>query len=74
VNDDKFTWREGDVSISQCQFCVHKSRGRSACLAFPGDIPLVILTNEHDHHVPYPGDCGIRFTPKRGQPAGQPAE
>ncbi|MCC6705721.1 MAG: hypothetical protein IT334_12645 [Thermomicrobiales bacterium] len=46
----------------QCQFCRHHRSG--ACLAFPGGIPLAILTNQIDHRTEgYPLDRGLRFAP-----------
>jgi hypothetical protein len=62
---------------SQCQTCRHhipwKPGQESLCAAFPdGDgIPLEILTNEHDHRKPYPGDHGIRYERER-KPAPVP--
>lgn len=61
---DKFVWRSGDLKLSQCVFCVHE--GGASCAAFPGGIPMEILTNEFDHRQPYPGDGGIRFEPREG--------
>ena len=38
-----------------------------ACAAFPDRIPTPILTGDHDHREPYPGDHGIRFAPLPGE-------
>jgi hypothetical protein len=46
----------------QCHFCRHYQGG--ACPAYPGGIPLAILTNQIDHRVKgYPLDRGLRFAP-----------
>ena len=55
----------------QCFRCKHMHDGASyTCDAFPevAGIPEAILTNEHDHEEPFPGDHGIRFEPKDGEP------
>jgi len=49
-----------DSDVSQCAFCVH-DHINGGCDAFPKGVPLVILTNEHDHHKPFEGDNGILF-------------
>ena len=33
------------------------------CDAFPDGIPEAVLTGEHDHRDPYPGDRGVRYEP-----------
>jgi hypothetical protein len=32
-----------------------------SCKAFISGIPDAIITSEHDHNKPFPGDNGIRF-------------
>lgn len=68
INTDKFVWKEGEAEITQCIRCIHWL-GRKRCPAFSGEIPDAILTNEHDHRKPYPGDNGIQFEPIEGNNA-----
>lgn len=59
----------GDLSetgLSQCLFC-SRWRGGGACEAYTGEpylVPVVILDNTADHRDSYPGDNGLRFSPK----------
>jgi len=48
----------------QCMICAN-FWGMSACEAYPekNTIPEKIITGEHDHRKPYPGDNGIQFEP-----------
>jgi hypothetical protein len=48
--------------IPQCYKC-KEYMGGNTCRAFEDEIPLQILTGEHDHRKPYKGDNGIRFEP-----------
>ena len=61
-NTERFSWKKNDVKVSQCAMCKNFTNF-GACIAFPGGIPDTILTNEHDHTTPYPGDNGIQFEP-----------
>lgn len=48
----------------QCPTCVHlRDRIRWTCDAFSNGIPAPILTGDHDHTNPYPGDGGILYEP-----------
>jgi hypothetical protein len=46
------------------------------CEAFPDGkgIPDAIRSCEHDHHEPFPGDHGVRFTPRYAGAAEKAAE
>lgn len=57
--------------------CRHLHPGKGFyCDAFPapGRIPDAILTNEHYHREPFPGDHGIRFEQKPADPSGSDSE
>ena len=52
----------------QCATCRHFYRanfGGNYCDAFPKSpgIPAAIITGEHDHREPFPGDNGVRYQP-----------
>lgn len=57
----------------QCMRCQHfldghtMRDGKHVCVAFPEEIPEVILAGEFDHSQPYPGDHGIQFEPIDGR-------
>lgn len=50
------------MQSDQCVSCAHYL-GTLTCTAFPERIPEAILTGEHDHSEPYPGDGGTRWAP-----------
>ena len=55
---------DGELGISQCVWCRHRTTGACACRAFPNGIPDVIAKNKHDHRLPYSGDHGVLFEPE----------
>ena len=70
VHRDKNTELRLDITRQLCARCRHLDRARKGaptCAAFPSGIPMMILTNRHDHRKPYPGDHGIRFAPLPGE-------
>lgn len=49
-----------------CVDCKNLHRGNDeafTCNAYPDAIPFEILSSQHDHRFPFPGDRGIRFEP-----------
>jgi hypothetical protein len=50
--------------VPLCDKCKHFNRNIDwglSCDAFINGIPEEILTGDHDHREPYPGDNGIMF-------------
>ena len=57
-------YNNGELGISQCVWCRHRSAGGRHCRAFPKGIPEAIIKNRHDHRSPFNGDYGVRFEPE----------
>lgn len=62
--DGTLEWDGSEVVLSQCVRCSRKHKTQPTCEAFPEGIPVVILTNQHDHRTLYDGDGGLMFQPK----------
>ena len=50
------------MQSNQCIEC-KRYEGQAECEAYPDGIPEAIITGDHDHTEPYPGDHGIQFEP-----------
>ena len=46
-----------------CDICINRTLHENKCKAYPEGIPEKIITGEHDHTKPFPGDNGIQFEP-----------
>lgn len=49
-----------------CRDCGWFNPNFLTCRAFPDAIPVVILSDDFEHVIPYKGDGGYRWTPKTG--------
>jgi len=58
----RFDGRADDFHFPLCNKCTH-DRGNASCKAFPGGIPIEILSGQADHRESFPGDNGIHFEP-----------
>ena len=61
-----YIWEPSQIDVSQCVSCRHNHHD-GTCDAFPGGIPVDILTNTFDHRQPHDGDHGIQFDPLPGE-------
>ena len=57
-------YTDGELGISQCVWCRHRSADGRRCKAFPEGIPEAIAKNRHDHRHPFDHDFGVRFEPE----------
>jgi hypothetical protein len=62
--DGDVNFHEGEIGISQCVWCRHRSADGRTCSAFPDGIPEAIASNRHDHRHAYDGDGGLTFEPE----------
>jgi hypothetical protein len=76
---DRFKWGAGERVLSQCALCRHLAHDSplAVCAAFPGGIPVRILTNEEDHRTPWidprTGTAGDRGAAGKGSILFEPA-
>ena len=73
IRGERFSADLSDLVYSEpmCYTCRHWNGqpSDSKCTAFGDDpIPWDILAGDHDHHLHYPGDHGIRYSPVEGAP------
>jgi hypothetical protein len=55
------------INVCPCSSCTRYFVGQiKKCLAFPNGIPNEIITGQHLHRTPYPGDRGIQYEPRWG--------
>jgi hypothetical protein len=45
---------------SQCDRCARRL-GPFTCEAYPEEIPMIMVTDNHDHRKPYFGDSGLQW-------------
>lgn len=58
--EDKFH-QPATISTPQCMTCEHYHGDGYTCAAYPGGIPVGILSMDLDHSEPLPGDHGITY-------------
>jgi hypothetical protein len=61
--EDYADFADAMVGEPLCYTCKHDNDD-GTCAAYPEAIPLVILTGEVNHHLPYEGDNGIQYEPE----------
>ena len=68
--------RFGDTNMAgisfddaRCNRCRHVSDDGLSCKAFPGGIPVEILSGKYDHAKPFASDHGIQFEAQKTRPA-----
>ena len=49
------------VELPQCTSCAHFDATSWKCKAFPNGIPYEIVSGQHDHRKPFPGDGGVLY-------------
>lgn|GEM_PF-629051 len=58
------------IDAPQCVLCANFDPETWKCKAFKAGIPQAILTDQHDHNKPFPGDNGIQFSPLKNAKKG----
>jgi len=56
-------WAEETFGEILCQSCIHY-HGGNRCVAYPGGIPLEIVSGEHGHRESFKGDHGLQYEPR----------